>query len=63
MKVLWSPIYYKVEGDYFKGKIWVLYKLTVTKYPNVRRFYPHNRKCQFDVNRGGFPYDLANIFQ
>ena len=27
MKVLWSPIYYKVEGDYFKDKIWVLYKL------------------------------------
>ena len=27
MKVLWSPIYYKIEGNYFKGKIWVLYKL------------------------------------
>ena len=26
MKVLWSPIY-KIEGNYFKGKIWVLYKL------------------------------------
>ena len=24
MKVLWSPIY---EGNYFRGKIWVLYKL------------------------------------
>ena len=26
MKVLWSLIYYKIEGNYFKGKIWVLYK-------------------------------------
>ena len=26
MKVLWSPIYYKIEGNYFKGKAWVLYK-------------------------------------
>ena len=26
------PIYYKIEGNYFKGKIWVLYKLkTKTK--------------------------------
>ena len=27
MKVLWSPIYYRIEGNYFKSKIWVLYKL------------------------------------
>ena len=27
MKVLWSPIFYKIEGNYFKGKIWVLYEL------------------------------------
>ena len=27
MKVLWSQIYYKVEGNYFKGKTWVLFKL------------------------------------
>ena len=27
MKVLWSPIYYKIEGNYFKGKIQVLYQL------------------------------------
>ena len=25
MKVLWSPVYYKIKGNYFKGKIWVLY--------------------------------------
>ena len=27
MKFLWSPIYYKIEGNYFKSKISVLYKL------------------------------------
>ena len=27
MNLFWSPIYYKIEGNYFKGKIWVLYKL------------------------------------
>ena len=27
MKVLWLPIYYKIERNYFKGKISVLYKL------------------------------------
>ena len=27
MKVLWSPIYYKIEENHFKGKISVLYKL------------------------------------
>ena len=27
MKVLWSPIYYKIDGNHFKGKISVLYKL------------------------------------
>ena len=27
MKVLWSPIYYKIEENYFKDKIWVLYKI------------------------------------
>ena len=27
MKVLWSPIYCKIEGNYFKDKIWALYKL------------------------------------
>ena len=27
MKVLWSPMYYKIEGKHFKGKISVLYKL------------------------------------
>ena len=27
MKVLWSPIYYKIEGNYFKSKICILYKL------------------------------------
>ena len=27
MKVLWSPIYYKIQGNYFKSKIWVLYQL------------------------------------
>ena len=26
MKVIWSPIF-KIEGNYFKGKIWILYKL------------------------------------
>ena len=26
MKVLLSPIYYRIEGNYFKSKIWVLYK-------------------------------------
>ena len=26
MKVIWSPIY-EIERSYFKGKIWVLYKL------------------------------------
>ena len=26
MKVLWLPIYYKIEANYFKGKIWVLCK-------------------------------------
>ena len=26
-KFLWSPIYHKIEENYFKGKIWVLYKL------------------------------------
>ena len=26
MKTLWSPIYHKIEGNCFKGKIWVLYK-------------------------------------
>ena len=68
MKVLWSPIY-KIEGNYFKGKIWVLYQLktktSVKGYSfeiivllisvttlNVRHFYPHNHKCQFDVKRG-----------
>ena len=27
MKVLWLPLYYKIEGNYFEGKIQVLYKL------------------------------------
>ena len=27
MKVIWSSIYYKIEGNYFKRKIWVPYKL------------------------------------
>ena len=27
MKVLWSPIIYKIEGNYFKGKIWILLKI------------------------------------
>ena len=27
MKVPWSPIYYKIEGNYFRGKIWVCCKL------------------------------------
>ena len=27
MKVLWSPLYYKMNGNYFKGKIWVLHIL------------------------------------
>ena len=27
MKVIWSQIYYKIEGKYFKDKIWVLCKL------------------------------------
>ena len=27
MKVLWSSIYYKTKRNYFKGKIWVIYKL------------------------------------
>ena len=26
-KIIWSPIYYKIQGNYFKAKIWVLYKL------------------------------------
>ena len=25
MEVLWSPIYYEIEGNYFKGKIWFFY--------------------------------------
>ena len=40
MKVLWSPIYYKIEGNYFKGKIWVLYKIktkTSVKFGYVPR--------------------------
>ena len=28
IKVLWSPKHYKIEGNYFKSKMWVLYKLT-----------------------------------
>ena len=28
MKVFWSPTYYKIAGNYFKRKIWILYKLT-----------------------------------
>ena len=27
MEVLWSPIYYEIERNHFKSKIWVLYKL------------------------------------
>ena len=27
MKVLWSPIYYKIEKNFFQGGIWVLYEL------------------------------------
>ena len=27
MKVIWSPVYHKIEGNYFKSKIWVLYEL------------------------------------
>ena len=27
MKVLWSPIYYEIQRNYFKSKMWVLYKL------------------------------------
>ena len=27
MKVLWSSVYYETEGNYFKDKIWVPYKL------------------------------------
>ena len=27
MKALWSPIYYKIKGNYFKDKICVLCKL------------------------------------
>ena len=27
MNVFWSSIYCKIEGNYFKGKVWVLYKL------------------------------------
>ena len=27
MKVFWSPIYYKIEGNYFKVKISVLHQL------------------------------------
>ena len=27
VKVLWLPIYHKIEGNYFRGNIWVLYKL------------------------------------
>ena len=26
MKVLWLPIYYEIEENYFKDKIWVLCK-------------------------------------
>ena len=40
MKVLWSPIYYKVEGNNFKGKIWVLQKIktkTNVKLEYVRK--------------------------
>ena len=40
MKVLWSPIYYKIEGNYFTGKIWVLYKIktkTSVKFEYVPR--------------------------
>ena len=63
MKVIWSPIYYKIEGNYFKGKLWVLYKsktktrnkgseitvllISVTTL-NIRHFCPPNQKCQFD---------------
>ena len=27
MEVLWLPIYYKIEGNYFQGKTWDLCKL------------------------------------
>ena len=33
MKVLWLVRYYKIEGNYFKGEIWALYKLkTMTSW-------------------------------
>ena len=66
MKVLLSLISYKIEGNYLKGKIWVLNKLkTKTSFAhfchgyNVRHFYPHNRKCQFDVKRGNLSTQVA----
>ena len=30
MKVFWLARYYEIEGNYFKGKIWALYKLKTT---------------------------------
>ena len=35
MKVLWSPIYYEIEGNYFKGKI--KYRLFIIK--NKEQWY------------------------
>ena len=37
MKILWSPIYYKIEGKYFKGRIWVLYRLKTGPVVKVQK--------------------------
>ena len=68
-------LYYKVEENYFKGKIWVLYKLKTNTSgkgysfavifahfchcSNVSHLYPHNYKCQFDVKLGSLSMQVT----
>ena len=75
MIVLWLPRYHKIEGNYFKGKTWVLYKLktktsgkgyeimvlliTVTTLTSDIFTYPRNSKCQFDVKRASLGMHAA----
>ena len=75
MIVLWLPIYHKIEGNYFKGKTRVLYKLktktsgkgyeiivlliTVTTLTSDIFTYPRNSKCQFDVKHASLSMHVA----
>ena len=74
MKVLWLPIYYKIEANYFKGKIWVLCKLktktrgkcyeiivlllSVTTLTSGISTHT-TAKCQFDVKGGSLSMQVA----